>query len=81
MLIKLICSPLIILVNGIIDMLPSSVFNTENVNSLLHMIDVGLNFFPADVWVLILGAVVFWFTVHFAVGIYMFIKGLIPIIG
>lgn len=78
MIIKVICSPLILIVNGIIDMLPASVFNDSNVTSLLNMINTGLNFFPADVWVLILGSVVFWFVVHFAVGLYRFVLDLIP---
>ena len=78
MLVKVICSPLILIINGIIDMLPASVFNDDNVISLLNMINTGLNFFPADVWVLILGSVVFWFVVHFSIGLYMFVLDLIP---
>lgn len=78
MIIKVICSPLILIVNGIIELLPASVFNTDNVTSLLNMINIGLNFFPSDVWVLILGSIVFWFVVHFAIGLYRFILDLIP---
>ena len=78
MIIKVICSPLILIVNGIIELLPARVFNTDNVISLLNMINIGLNFFPSDVWVLILGSIVFWFVVHFAIGLYRFILDLIP---
>lgn len=59
MIIKLICSPFILMINGIIELIPASVFNTDNVTALLNMVDIGLNFFPADVWILILGSVVF----------------------
>lgn len=78
MIIKLICSPFILMIKGIIELLPILNFNTDSIVSLINLIITGMNFFPAEVWIMIIGSIIFWLTVHIIVGIYMFIKNLIP---
>lgn len=82
MIIQLLCTPLQFLVNGLIRLLP--VFDTVNstVSGLFDMLSVALQFFPADVWILALGSIVFWLTVRTALAIAFFvldiIVGIIP---
>ena len=80
MIIKLICSPFILMINGIIELLPILNFNTNSMVSLTNLIVTGMNFFPAEVWIMIIGSIIFWLTVHTIVGIYMFVLDLIPLI-
>lgn len=80
MIIKLICSPFILMIKGIIELLPILNFNTDSIVSLINLIITGMNFFPAEVWIMIIGSIIFWLTVHIIVGIYMFIKNLIPFV-
>lgn len=80
MIIKLICSPFILMVKGIIELLPILNFNTDSIVSLINLIITGMNFFPSEVWIMIIGSIIFWLTVHIIVGIYMFIKNLIPFV-
>ena len=80
MIIKLICSPFILMINGIIELLPILNFNTNSMVSLINLIVTGMNFFPAEVWIMVIGSIIFWLTVHTIVGIYMFILDLIPVV-
>lgn len=80
MIIKLICSPFILMINGIIELLPILNFNTDSMVSLINLVVTGMNFFPAEVWIMVIGSIIFWLTVHIIVGIYMFILDLIPVV-
>lgn len=80
MIIKLICSPFILMIHGIIELLPILNFNTDSIVSLINLIITGMNFFPSEVWILVIGSIIFWLTVHIIVGIYMFILDLLPFV-
>lgn len=80
MIIKLICSPFILMINGIIGLLPILNFRTDSMVSLINLIVTGMNFFPAEVWIMVIGSIIFWLTVHIIVGIYMFILDLLPFV-
>ena len=73
MIIKLICSPFILMIQGIIELLPILNFNNDSMVSLVNLVITGMNFFPSEVWIMVIGSIIFWLTVHIIVGIYMFI--------
>ena len=80
MIIKLICSPFILMINGLINLLPTLGVGVKYITDIAQMISIGLNFFPSDLWILVFGCIVFWFTVNTIFGIYMFILDLIPVV-
>ena len=80
MIIKLICSPFILMINGLINLLPTLGVGVKSITAIAKMISIGLNFFPSDLWILVFGCIVFWFTVNTIFGIYMFILDLIPVV-
>lgn len=80
MIIKLICMPFIAMIKGIIELLPVLGVRSDSLVSLVNLIITGMNFFPSEVWIMIIGSIVFWFTVNIIVGIYMFILDLIPVV-
>ena len=80
MIIKLICMPFIAMIKGIINLLPILGFKADYMVALVNLIITGMNFFPSEVWIMIIGSIVFWFTVNIIIGIYMFILDLIPVV-
>lgn len=80
MIIKLICMPFIAMIKGIINLLPILGFKADSMVALVNLIITGMNFFPSEVWIMIIGSIVFWFTVNIIIGIYMFILDLIPVV-
>lgn len=80
MIIKLICMPFIAMIKGIINLLPILGFKANSMVALVNLIITGMNFFPSEVWIMIIGSIVFWFTVNIIIGIYMFILDLIPVV-
>ena len=77
MILKLLCAPLVLLINAIIGLLP--VFETINstVAGLIEMFSIALQFFPADVWILALGSIVFWLSIRVTFAIVFFILDII----
>ena len=55
-------------------------FKADSMVALVNLIITGMNFFPSEVWIMIIGSIVFWFTVNIIIGIYMFILDLIPVV-
>lgn len=81
MIIQLICSPLLIFVNGILNMLPILTYIPNSIVSTLDLILKAMQFFPSDVWIMVIGNIVFWITLHLIYGVINFILKLIPILG
>lgn len=81
MLVKLFLAPAILLIRSLIELLPILQLPAERVAGLFNMIVTALNFFPVDCWLLCLGTIVFWVSVHLIVGVIHFIAGLIPILN
>lgn len=69
MIISLLCSPLFFLLTSAIALLPNTAFENQTVTGLVGMFSTAFQFFPADVWILAFGSIVFWFTTHILFGI------------
>lgn len=78
MIIMGMCAPLFYLFTSIIALLPNSVFENQSVVGLVGMFSTAFQFFPADVWILALGSITFWITVHLAIGVFKFALSLLP---
>ena len=76
-----LCTPLFWIVTSIIALLPNSTFEGQAVTGLVGMFSTAFQFFPADVWILALGSITFWITIHAVFGLVNFILKLIPIIN
>lgn len=81
MIISLLCAPLFLVVSGIISLLPNSIFESQSITGLVGMFSTAFQFFPSDVWILSLGSITFWITVHAIYGLINFILRLIPILN
>lgn len=77
MLTKIFLSPFIVLITGFVDLLPVLQLPAERVAGLFNMIVTSLNFFPPDCWLLVMGTITFWISVHLTTGILHFIVGII----
>lgn len=73
MIIQLICSPLILMSKGIINILPFLSLPINSIVAVINLLMVGLNFFPIEVWVMVIGSIVFWYTINFIVGLISFV--------
>lgn len=76
-----LCTPLFAIITSLIALLPNSVFENQSVQGFVGMFATAFQFFPADVWILSLGSITFWLTVHTLFGLVRTVLGLIPIIG
>lgn len=81
MIISLLCAPLFLIVSSIISLLPNSIFQNQSVTGLVGMFSTAFQFFPSDVWILSLGSITFWITLHAIYGLINFILRLIPILN
>ena len=68
-----LCTPLFLLLTSVIALLPNSAFEGQAVTGLVGMFATAFQFFPADVWILALGSITFWITVHTVFGLVRFI--------
>ena len=78
MIIELICSPLLLFAKGIIAILPVLTYIPNSIVSTLDLLLKALQFFPLDVWIMVIGNIVFWITLHLIWSIINFILRLIP---
>lgn len=76
-----LCTPLFWIVTSIIAILPNSAFEGQAVTGLVGMFSTAFQFFPADVWILSLGSIVFWITINAVFGLINFILRLIPFLN
>lgn len=81
MVIQLICTPLILMIKGAIALLPVLTYIPENIINTIEMLKKAMLFFPADVWVIVIGNIIFWVTLHFVWGIIKFVLSLIPFVN
>ena len=73
MIIQLICTPLILMAKGIINILPLLSLPANFTVSVVNLLMVGLNFFPIELWIMVIGSIVFWLTINFTIGIISFV--------
>lgn len=81
MIIKLICSPFFILIDGIIALMPTLTYIPTSIVDTVSLLTKAMQFFPTDVWVMVIGNIVFWTVLHFIVSLIKFIVGWIPFIN
>ena len=60
MIVELICTPLFIMLRGLIFLLPTAFTIPDWTISFIALIQRALFFFPADVWYIVVGNIVFW---------------------
>lgn len=70
MIIELICTPFILMAKGAISLIPVLGLGVNSVVAVMNLLLTGLNFFPVELWVMVIGSIVFWITIDitFAIG-------------
>ncbi len=81
MIIELICMPLLIFSKGIIGIIPVLTYIPTSIVNTTELLIKAMQFFPSDVWIMVIGNIVFWITVHLIWAIIQFILKLIPFIN
>lgn len=78
MILEGICMPFIWIIEGLINMLPILTYLPTSIVDTISLLMKAMQFFPSDVWVMTLGNIVFWTTIHLIIGLVKFILGFIP---
>lgn len=78
MIIELICSPLLLFAKGIIAILPVLTYIPNSIVSTLDLLLKAMQFFPLDVWIMVIGNIVFWISLQLVWALISFILRLIP---
>ncbi len=81
MIIELMCMPLLIFSKGIIGIIPVLTYIPTSIVNTTELLIKAMQFFPSDVWIMVIGNIVFWITVHLIWAIIQFILKLIPFIN
>ena len=78
MIVELLCAPFFLLAQGLINLMPVLTYIPTSVVDTVTLLLKAMQFFPTDVWVMCIGNIVFWTTVHLLIGLIKFIVGWIP---
>lgn len=78
MILEAICMPFIWIINGIISLLPVLNYIPTSIVDTVSLLMKAMQFFPSDVWIMVIGNVTFWVAGHLIVGLVKFILGFIP---
>lgn len=78
MILELICLPFFLIVDGLIALLPVLTYIPTSVADTITLLLKAMQFFPNDVWIMTIGNIIFWTTVHLIVGLIKFILGFVP---
>ena len=81
MIVEMLCTPLLLFSKGVILMLPVLTFIPNSVVSTLDLILKAMQFFPIDVWIMVIGNIVFWITLHLVWSLVHFVLRLIPFLN
>ena len=81
MIIQLMCTPLLMFSKGIIAVLSVLTFIPNSIVSTLDLILKAMQFFPADVWIMVIGNIVFWITLQLIWSIIHFVLRLVPFLN
>lgn len=81
MIIELICLPLLIFAKGIISIFPVLTYLPNSIVDTLDLLLKAMQFFPSDVWIIVIGNIVFWITLHLIWAVINFILRLIPFVN
>ena len=78
MIIELICTPFFLIAQGIISLIPVLNELPTTIVDTVSLLSKAMSFFPTDVWVMAIGNIIFWTTVHLIIGLIKFILGFVP---
>lgn len=78
MIVELLCAPFFLLIQGLINLMPVLTYIPTSIVDTVTLLLKAMQFFPSDVWVMCIGNIVFWTTVHLIIGLIKFIVGWIP---
>lgn len=81
MIVKLICAPLFGLINGFVALLPILTYIPTSIVDTLSLLLKAMQFFPLDVWIMVIGNIVFWISLHFVISLLKFVLSLIPFVN
>lgn len=81
MIIELICTPLLVFAKGIIAIFPVLTYIPNSIVSTTDLLFKAMQFFPSDVWIMVIGNIVFWITLHLVWAVINFILRLIPFVN
>lgn len=81
MILQLILSPLFLLISGLLGLLPETFSLPNWLDPCLDLIQTALWFFPADVWAVVIGNIVFWMFVELSWAFVEWVYLKIPLIG
>lgn len=73
MILEGICMPFIWIIEGLISILPVLTYIPTSIADTISLLMKAMQFFPNDVWIMVLGNVIFWTTIHLLVGLIKFI--------
>lgn len=64
MLLVLLLAPFFAIASSVISLLPNNSFEGVDIAGFVNMFQTAFQFFPADVWILCIGSITFWITIH-----------------
>lgn len=65
MIVELLLSPIFLLIRGFIALIPDTGFSLPGwFLTFADVVRVGLSFFPSNVFIIIIGNIAFWLTLH-----------------
>lgn len=77
MIIELICSPLFILLRGLLSVIPVLSYIPSSVADTITLLVKAMQFFPFDVWFLCISSFIFWISLHLSFSFLIFVINLI----
>ena len=67
--------------NGLIALLPVLTYIPTSIVDTLSLLLKAMQFFPTDVWIMVIGNILFWVSLHFVVSLLKFVLSLIPFVN
>lgn len=78
MILKAICNPIFALLVALCSNISINIDTPNWITNTLSLISKALIFFPADVWVVVIGNILFWTSLHFVWAIIEWVYKKIP---
>lgn len=78
MIIELICMPIFFIINSAINTIPLAFKLPNWLADVLGLLIKAMQFFPLDVWVIVIGNILFWLVLHFVWAVIEWVYKKIP---
>lgn len=78
MIIELLCTPVFLLIKGLIQLIPVAFQIPNWLADLISLLIKGMQFFPPDVWAIAIGNIIFWLLLQFIWAIIEWVYKKIP---